>query len=240
MRSAILSLSILLFIAILVPLSTAEILLMEDFEDEASYTDKWIPTAGWSLVEDEIAGEQTTVLDVLGGEIGLSVKDDFGDFELEADFRVVDGYLGFIVRAQDADNLYMMQMTTAESAVTPGNLRWHTRVAGTWAALPEPYLFDIHVDIWYHIRIEVIDDSIKVYVADAEDGRDALELIAEEWVPPSGDFQSGAIGFRDTGSENGRVDNVIVATPGGIEEWLAVQPQSKLSALWGMIKTFEK
>lgn len=235
-----LALSVLFFIVIFVSLSVAEILLMEDFEDEASYADKWIPTAGWSLVEDEIAGVQTTVLDVLGGEIGLSAQDDFGDFEMEADFKVVNGYLGFIVRAQDTNNLYMVQMTTAESAVTPGNLRWHTKVGGTWAALPEPYFFDLHVNVWYHIRIEVIEDTINVYAAEAKDDRSAMELIAEEWVPPSGNFGSGAIGFRDTGTENGRADNVIVATPGGIEEWLAVKPQGKLPTYWGMLKTYEK
>ena len=95
MRNAILSLSIILFITIFISLSSAEILLTEDFEDENSYTDKWIPTAGWSLVADEIAGEQTTVLDVLGGDVGLSVKDDFGDFELEADFKVGRRLSGF-------------------------------------------------------------------------------------------------------------------------------------------------
>jgi hypothetical protein len=214
-------------------LSTADILLTEDFEDAAKYESDWIPTAGWSLVEDVIAGENTTVLDVNGGEVGLSVRDDLGDFEMEADFKVVNGYLGFIVRAQDTNNLYMIQMTTAESAVTPNNLRWHTKVGGAWTALPEPYLFEINKDIWYHIRIEAIGDVLRVYVGESEDGRDKVELIAEEWEAPAGDFAAGAIGFRESGGENGRVDNIILATPGGL---MAVEPGSKLAICWGDVK----
>ena len=236
MRYMITVFSTIIIMITFVSFSTAEILLTEDFEDEAKYEANWIPTAGWSLMEGEIAGEETTVLDVNGGEIGLSLKDDFSDFELEADFRVISGYLGFILRAQDTNNLYMAQMTVAESVVTPNNLRWHTKVGGTWTALPEPYNFEINQDIWYHIRIEVIDDSLKVYVGESEDGRSAMELIAEEWIPPAGNFASGAIGFRDASAENGQVDNIVVATPGGIEEWLAVQPQSKLPVSWGMLK----
>lgn len=235
MKKSLLAFSVVLAFAS-VSLSSAEILFTEDFEDQGKYERDWIPTAGWSLIEDEIAGENTTVLDVNGGEVGLSVQDDFGNCEMEADFKVVSGYLGFIVRAQDTNNLYMIQMTTAESAVTPSNLRWHTKVGGTWQALPEPYLFEIHIDVWYHIRIEAVGDSFGVYVAETEAGRDSMELIAEEWEAPAGDFGEGAIGFRDAGGENGRADNVVVATPGGIEDWMAVQPRGKLAVSWGMLK----
>jgi len=236
MRNIILGFATITFIAFFVSLSTADILLMDDFEDEAKYNENWTPTDGWSLKDAEIAGNKTTVLDVNGGEVGLSTKDDFGDFEMEADFQVVNGYLGFIVRAQDTDNLYMIQMTTAESAVTPNNLRWHTKVGGTWTALPAPYNFELHTNTWYHIRIEASGLNFKVYVADAKDGRDNMKLIADEWQAPSGNFKKGAIGFRDASGENGEVDNVIVATPGGIDQYLAVQPQDKLSVLWGSLK----
>jgi len=100
----------IVFIILFVSSIKAEVLLMEDFEDEAKYKENWTPTNGWSLQEAEIAGKKTTVLDVNGGEVGLSNKDDFGDFEIEADFRVITGYLGFIVRAQDTNNLYMIQI----------------------------------------------------------------------------------------------------------------------------------
>jgi hypothetical protein len=236
MRKWIFYILTILLSLVFASISIADVLLKDDFENEAKYKENWIPTAGWSLKEAEINKKATTVLDVNGGEIGLSVKNDFGDFEMEADFQVVTGYLGFIIRAKDTNNLYMLQMTTAESAVTPNNLRWHTKVASTWTALPEPYLFELNKGIWYHIRIEAIGDKIKVYVAKAEEGRSKLKLIAKEWTPPSGGFKAGSIGFRDAGGENGQVDNVIVATPGGIDKFFAVQPAAMLPVAWGMLK----
>ena len=238
MQRAIFCLMSLVFVFAFVSFSAAEVFLTEDFEDEAKYGENWVPTDGWSLVKAELAGKESTVLDVDGGEIGLSVKNDFADFEMEADFQVINGYLGFIVRAQDTDNLYMIQMTTAESTFTPNNLRWHTKVAGSWQALPEPYNFDIHTDTWYHIRIEAVGNKFKVYLAETDAGRESMKLIADEWEAPAGDFAKGSIGFREAGGEHGQVDNVIVAsTPGGIEKWLAVQPQGKLATLWGSVKS---
>ena len=89
-----------------------EIIFEEDFESPVDYQNRWQAPSGWSLVEGQIYGRKTTVLDIKGGNEGLSVQGGFADFDYEADVRVVDQGGGFLFRAQDADNLYMLQLVS--------------------------------------------------------------------------------------------------------------------------------
>ena len=78
-------------------------LFEEDFEGGVIDESKWIPVATWSL--------DGGVLDVNGGEVGITVRNDFTDFEFSVDFNMVDPLFAanFVVRAEDPDNCTLVQ-----------------------------------------------------------------------------------------------------------------------------------
>lgn len=84
----------LLALALTAASGAAEVVLQEDFQSLEDYQARWEAPAGWSLVEAEIDGKKTTVLDAQGGGAGLSVQGGLEDFDFRADFRVVRGSEG--------------------------------------------------------------------------------------------------------------------------------------------------
>ncbi len=93
---------------------SAGVVFEEDFESPEDYQKRWQATSGWSLMEGQIDGRKTKVLDIQGGNEGLSVRGGLADFDYEADVRVVNQGGGFLFRARDADNLYMLRGQTVE------------------------------------------------------------------------------------------------------------------------------
>ncbi len=89
---------------------SAGVVFEEDFESPEDYQKRWQASSGWSLVECEINGRKTTVLNIKGGNEGLSVPAGLGDFDYEADLRLFGKGGGFIFRARDADNFYMIRL----------------------------------------------------------------------------------------------------------------------------------
>ena len=55
-------------------LCSAGVVFEEDFESPEDYRKRWQATSGWSLVKGQIDGRKTKVLDVKGGNEGLSVR----------------------------------------------------------------------------------------------------------------------------------------------------------------------
>ncbi len=82
------------FILILIyaPLSVGEVLFEDDFEKGDIDKGKWAPTGGWNL--------DGGTLEVNGGEVGMSVKDDFTDFEFYVDFHMINPYAVYIPQAK--------------------------------------------------------------------------------------------------------------------------------------------
>ena len=85
-----------------------EVLFEDDFEENAIDESKWVLQVGWKIVQGQ--GVKGNALDVNKGESGLSVKNDFTDFEFLCDFKPMGPALyapQFSLRAQDPENLYM-------------------------------------------------------------------------------------------------------------------------------------
>ena len=57
-----------------------------NFEKNDIDKNKWGPTGGWDL--------DAGTLEVNGGEVGMSVKDDFTDFEFSVDFHMIKPTMG--------------------------------------------------------------------------------------------------------------------------------------------------
>ena len=82
-----------------------EVLFEENFEGGKIDQKRWDPSAGWVVKEG--------ALDANGGEIGITVKNDFTDFEFYADFNMLSANKfapNFVLRAPDKDNCALVQL----------------------------------------------------------------------------------------------------------------------------------
>ena len=215
----------------------SQIFFEENFESGDIPKAKWQPTGSWKLVKaDGPPALGKFVLYMDGGEAGISVKNDFADFDYEADFRSGTGYTGFVFRAQDtANNFYMHQVSVTGSGHTPNNMRWHWKVAGTWNVEPIPFMNGVTLDskVWYRVKFEVKGDTFKTWVVELEKlGKEQMVQIGE-WTDKSKSYNKGAIGFRASGGEVMEYDNIKVTSIGFK---LAVDLGDKLTTTWSKVK----
>ena len=196
-----------------------EILFEEDFEaglDE----NVWIPAGTWKIIDG--------TLDIEGGGEGFTVRNDFTDFEFSADFLIVAGYNAFLMRVQDAGNLYG-HMVGADDPI----MWWHSKVGGEWAPVekkiekaPIPKL-----DVWYRMKFIVEGRKFTCLMAKRGEEFDEAKHLVGTWEHKA--FKKGAIGFRESGTEHSRYDNALVTTIGYT---MGVSPVAHLTTKWGKIK----
>ena len=82
-----------------------EVLFEENFEGGKIDQKKWNLAATWIVKKG--------VLDANGGEIGITVKNDFTDFEFYSDFNMLSANKfapNFVLRALDKDNCALVQL----------------------------------------------------------------------------------------------------------------------------------
>jgi len=210
-----------LALVFMVSLCSAEVVFEEDFESAEDYQSRWQAPTGWALVKSEIRGRKTTVLDVKGGGEGLSVQGGLGDFDYEADFRVVNKWGGFIFRARDVSNLYMLQFAADDDLFYP-----HTRKNGGYSLVRLPFAGRIPLGQWRHIKFEIRGNKFKCFLGE---NPDRMEL-AGQWEGKE-PYQGGRFGFRCHGDEHIQVDNIQIST----SEQIAPELQLDRSGLPRMI-----
>ncbi len=222
MRFSVFTLFSFIFISVYAPLCVGEVLFEDDFGKNNIDNDKWIPTGSWSL--------DGGILDVNGGEVGITVKKDFTDFDFIVDFNMVNPLwaANWVVRAEDPNNCTLVQIVADDR----NQFWWFTRVGGNYIVNDEDKLDNesgVHVELgkWYTIKIVAEDDRYDLYLG--ERGKD-LELSCT-WMDNTHD--KGAIGFRAGGDEHCLYDNVLVTTVGYS---LAVNPDDALPVTWGKLK----
>ena len=213
-------LSAFIFAGTSICFGAGQILFEEDWESGEIDEDIWIPAPGWQIVDG--------ALDATGGESGFTVQNDFTDFEFSIDVLIVAEYIGFVMRAQDQDNMFMHQMGAGDP-----NIWWHSKVAGTWAPEMRPIESGLvpELDVWYRVKFIVEGNKTTCLMAElGEELSEAKHLVAT-WENDT--YASGAIGFRHWGTEQGQYDNILVTTIGYMQP---VSPESNLSTTWGKIK----
>jgi hypothetical protein len=234
-----LSLLLLVVSMLLVSSAYAEILFKDDFETGSIDAAKWVAPAVWQAIAnpDGVAALGKFVLDCPGGEEALGVMVFPENYDYYADFKSVNGLSGFLFQAQDTNNLYMNQISVTGSAYTPNNIRWHSKVAGTYTAEPQPFIDGVErqQNVWYRAKFEVRGATFKAYLGEAGATMDKLVLVGD-WAPKD-QFKGGKIGFRMSGTEHAMYDNVIVVTPGSDpSNTTAVDSHGKLAQTWGSLK----
>jgi hypothetical protein len=218
--------------------SHADVLFTEDFEGGIDPS-VWEAPGEWQVVDaEDVPGLGTQVLSIQGGEVGMTMKNDFSDFVFEADFRALDSgkITGFVFRAQDIDqNLYMHQISADGSAHTPNNIRWHAKIGGNWNVEPIPFFNDEIVlpEVWYRARFILNGDNFQVFVVEKDMEAQGVWTQLGDWNDDT--FAEGATGFRSSGGEAMQFDNVIVGDTLA-DVTTPVEPRGKLATVWGEIK----
>jgi hypothetical protein len=239
----VLSVFVLGILMIPAQFSTGDILFEDDFEGGKLDAKKWVEHPNWHIIkpEENIKALGNEVLDFADGETNISIRDDIADFVFEADFnaKAAGKITGFVMRAQNKTNdLYMHQISANGSGHTPNNMRWHTKVGGGWQVEPIPF-FDkeiVEPETWYRARFIVEGKNFKSYVLETEDfwkdPRNAKMRQIGDWDNDT--YDEGAIGFRASGGEHMRYDNVLVYDIG--DDVFAVEAGGKLAVTWGQLK----
>ena len=234
--------AIFLMMVLCIGTVTAEVLFDDDFESGNIDESEWTPQGTWLIVDNadghNVLGNK--VLDVWGGDVGLSVDDFPEDFDYYADFKTMDaGLTGFVFHGTDGNNIYMHQISTAGSGHTPQHIRWHRRIEGSWAAEPGAFAdgVDREQDVWYRVKFEVRKHNFKAYIGLVGGGIGELILVSE-WTDSESAHSEGKIGFRmsggDRAGEHAQYDNIVVVTPDF--DPTPVEPQEKLAVTWGNLK----
>ena len=220
MRFSIFALFSFILISVYANICVGKVLFEEDFEELD--TDIWNLEPTW-FVDDG-------VLHTTGGEVGITVRDDFTDFEYYADFNMVseDRYSAqLVMRAQDKNNSTLVQVVFDDR----NQIWWFTRVGGGYIVNPEDQLENesgLHPDLdeWYTMKVVAEGNRYEFHLG--EQGGE-LELSCT-WEDDT--HSVGSIGFR-TGGVYCMYDNVLVTTVG---HNFAVNPHNSLPTVWGGIK----
>ena len=207
------------------PFCVGEVLFEDDFEKNAIDKGKWVPTGTWSVDNGELV--------VNGGEVGITLKDNFTDFEFYVDFHMINPLWAsnWVVRGEDPNNCTLVQIV----ADGRNQFWWFTRVGGNYIVKDEDKLDNesgVHAELgkWYTIKIVAEGERYDLYLGE----RDKALVLACTWKDDTHD--KGGIGFRAGGGEHSLYDNVLVTTVG---HSFAVTPEDALPVTWGKLKTMQ-
>lgn len=223
MRFNIFIFFLFILISVHAPICISEVLFEDDFNKKDVDKGKWMPAATWSVDDESLV--------VNGGEVGISVKDDFTDFEFYVDFYMINPLWAsnWVVRAKDINNCTLVQVV----ADNRNQFWWFTRVGGNYIVKDDDKLDNesgVHPELekWYTIKIVAEGDRYDLYLG--ERGEE-LELSCT-WKDDTHD--KGGIGFRAGGGEHSLYDNLLVTTVG---HNFAINPNDSLPVTWGELKT---
>ena len=216
------------FILILVYAGTCvgEVLFEENFEGGKIDQKRWDPSAGWVVKKG--------ALDANGGEIGITVKNDFTNFEFYADFNMVKPLFApnFVLRAEDKDNCTLVQIVADHR----NQLWWFMRVGGDFKVDAKNFLANEsgvqpELERWYSIKIVAEGNRYELHL-----GKQDEELkLACTWEDKT--HNEGGIGFREDNGEHCLYDNVVVTNIGhSFDNATPVNKNDKLPTMWGNIK----
>ena len=216
------------FILVLAYTSTCvgEVLFEDDFEGGTVDKKKWNPAETWVVDKGALGAN--------GGEIGITVKNDFTDFEFHTDFNMVAPLFApnFVLRAKDKDNCTLVQLV----ADARNQFWWFTKVGGKYIVDKKNFQANEsgvkpELGKWYSIKLVAEGNRYEIHLA--EQGKELK--LACKWEDKT--HNKGGIGFREGAGEHCKYDNVVVTTIGhSFDNATPVNKNDKLPTMWGNIK----
>ena len=169
----------------------------ESFLEPTELMRDWIVTPGMSAANGVLTfspGHDQ------GWCAALTRRNDFRDFSLTSDVRVVRGTVGLVLRAVGLDQYYMVQFDLANN---PSVVWFHTFTPQA----DEGYRLELvpsavvpRAGVWHRMKVVVRGHSFDVFLSD-EDG--PLQPCAS-WQDPWQTYREGAVGLWEHGGEAGQ------------------------------------
>jgi len=223
MRLSIFTFFSFILVSVYATFCVGEVMFEENFAGGKIDQKKWNPAPTWIVKKG--------VLDANGGEIGITVKNDFTDFEFYADFNMLSANKyapNFVLRAKDKDNCTLVQIV----ADARNQLWWFMRVGGEFIVDAKNFQANEsgvqpELEKWYSIKLVAEGNRYELHL-----GKQGEELkLACKWTDKT--HKRGSIGFREGNGEHCLYDNILVTTVG---HSFAVNPHNSLPTVWGRIK----
>jgi 3-keto-disaccharide hydrolase len=170
------------------------VLFEEPFADPQKLLRDWVPGPGMSV--------QNGVLDFCPGQqegycVGLTRRQDFRDFSLTVDVRLVHAAVGLVLRAVGPAQYYMVQFDLAND---PSVVWFHTftpAVDNGYRLVRVPTAHVPGAGNWHRMRVRANGDSLQVSLGEV-DG--PLHPCAS-WRDPHRTYAEGAVGVWEHGGE---------------------------------------
>lgn len=141
----------------------------------------------WNCENNNIKIQNSHLL-VTGAGRGCVTKTGASWQNLKLKFKTIiyNHNFSFVVRARDLDNYVMIQCTL-------NKIRPHHRQNGRWSLLSTASAgINLIINKEYNIEVEVIDDSLKLFI-------DGSEVFYNDSILSG--FDRGKMGFRESGNE---------------------------------------
>lgn len=182
----------------------------DPFSDAFTSLNRWEAPTGWRA--------SSGVLTVSGSGVAIPRDKDFRfykDFQLSSDVKMVNGVAAsFVLRAKDARNYYLIQLTGA-NADEPYVLRGYvyrdgvpTQMGGTASIVG--FASTLKADQFFKVKLMMVGNRVRVYVTDSQTGE---ELTLGILTDPNNIYPIGAPGIAVRDREQNVVGNFIVCTP---------------------------
>lgn len=171
--------------------------------------DSWMAPGAWRVSNRK--------LDVNGQGLALPKDESYRyyvDFQLLSDVRMMNSLAAtFVLRAQDQQNYYLVQLTGAKSD-EPYALRAFVVRNGVSQRMGAPIPIDgfaqtLREGQFFTVNMKVNDNAINVSITDSQTGdRLPLGILTD----PNRTFRMGAVGVAARGSERFEIGRFIVCT----------------------------
>ncbi len=168
----------------------------ENFSDSATLTENWIVAPGMSVRNGALlfAPDHDK-----GFCAGVTRRNDFRDFSLTADVRIVRSAVAFVLRARAPNEYYMVQFDLAND---PTVVWFHTFTPSADEGYRLELVPSAHVPaagVWHRMRVVARDNEFEVLLG-AVGGE--LQHCAS-WQDRERTYTQGSVGFWEHGGEAG-------------------------------------
>jgi hypothetical protein len=173
----------------------------------------WINLDGWDTPSGWRA--QARKLTVAGRGVALPREDEYryySDFQLTSDVKMLNGVAAsFVVRAQDANNYYLIQLT-GQNSDEPYVLRGYVVRGGQPQRMGAPIPLDgftqtLRANQFFNVTMKMTDNSLKISITDSQTG-DVLPLGI--LTDPARNFRIGGVGIAARDNEQNEIGRFIV------------------------------
>lgn len=186
---------------------------LTNIESKGTFAATWINLEAWNAPSSWRVEARKLLVSGRGIALPREVlSSNFKDFQLVSDVKMINGVAAsFVVRAQDANNYYLIQLT-GQNADEPYVLRGYVVRGGVPQRMGAPIPLDaftqtLKANQFFNVSMKMTDNSLKVSITDSQTG-DVLPLGI--LTDPARNFHIGAVGLAARDNEQNEIGRFIV------------------------------